>query len=54
LLLSCLKTDATKIIELADLADLIIFNYYYCCSHTTCNLVKLEWGEGRKPRFLYY
>lgn len=47
LLVSCLKPDAIKIIELADLAGLIIFNYYYCCSHTTCNSVKLEWSEGR-------
>lgn len=53
LLVSCLKPDAIKIIELADLAGLIIFNYYYCCSHTTCNLVMLEWGEGREP-ILYF
>lgn len=46
LLVSCLKPDAIKIIELADLAGLIIFNYYYCCSHTTYNSVKLEWSEG--------
>lgn len=46
LLVSCLKPDAIKIIELGDLAGLIIFNYYCCCSHTTCNSVKLEWSEG--------
>jgi len=46
LLVSCLKLDAIKIIELADLAGLIIFNYYYCCSHTMCNSVKLEWSEA--------
>lgn len=46
LLVSCLKPDAIKIIELGDLAGLIIFNYYCCCSHTTRNSVKLEWSEG--------
>lgn len=49
LLVSCLKPDAIKIIELGDLAGLIIFNYYCCCSHTTCNSVKLEWSEGGGP-----